>query len=314
MDRRAFLRRTAAAGFLFGGGELFADGAPEPPRWLSDARSWMLKKDFRGIVIVVPDSAPERAALGRALWQRLTQGGAPVHALFLQSIFVFVREPVAQNHLGKDLKAWDLLVLSPDGSRILRDRCSPKSFQDPEAFVSCMMPAVFGDMREILTDRDEKALALAPGEARWAFAQLDHEDIGVRNRALDLLKKHLPDILPCLIRRALETTKANESEALRGILEAHYQKMLGWCLDPYSPAYEPRWREMPGEGPFRQLPYGVTLSGEVYGGCGVAVEEPPEGESLSKADLERISRSSVMLCGMASMRQMSHSFLKFLAE
>lgn len=75
MNRRTFLRQVAAAPAIFGAEDLFAQNQAEKPVWLADAFAWIKKEDLRGIVVVVPDPAPDRAALGKALWQRINHGG-----------------------------------------------------------------------------------------------------------------------------------------------------------------------------------------------------------------------------------------------
>jgi hypothetical protein len=312
MDRRKFLRQMVAAPAIFGADAVFAQNPPAKPMWLSDAYAWMRKEEFRGIVIVVPDPAPDRAALGKALWQRLNHGGGAAHALFLQSFFIFIREPQAQQHLGRDLKAWDRVVLNPDGGALLRDRITLKTFQDQEKFESSMAPVIFGEDLRILIDRDEKAWSLAPADVRVALGQLGDEDILNRKRAMDLLQSRVYSVQPCLIRRAMETTKTEGREAAREIVEAYYRMRLGWSLDPMRVAGRRELRERTREPEFQQLPYGVALPGLVSGGCGISVEQPPEGEAMPQTDRDTVRRSSVMVCGMANVSTPSYSFVKFL--
>lgn len=274
----------------------------------------MKKEDLRGIVVVVPDPAPDRAALGKALWQRINHGGGAVYALFLQGIFIFARESVAGLQFGRKLQPWDRLVLAPDGTRLQLDRVSLNTFQDQEKFEASMAPAVFGDDRSILVDRAEKAWALAPDNVRKSLAQLGDEDIFIRKRATELLSTRPYWALPCLLPLALAAADTPERQAARDLVEAHYRSLLAFDLDPWKGGSQEELRKITGEPPYRQLPYGAALPKRIEGGCGISMEEPPEGEAMLKADHDRLDRTSVMLCGMASMRTPSYSFVTFLAK
>jgi len=314
MDRRTFLRQMAAAPAIFGVENLFGENQAEKPYWLADAFAWMRKEGLRGIVVVVPDPAPDRVALGKALWQRMNHGGGSVHALFLQAIFIFVRESVAWQHFGRMLQPWDRMVLAPDGNRLQLDRVSLKTFQDQDKFEASMAPAIFGEDRSILVDRAEKAWALAPDNVREALAQLRDEDIFVRKRATEQLSTGLYWALPCLVPLALAATDTPERQAARDLVEARYRYLLDFDLDPWKGGWQEELRKITGEPPVRQLPYGVALPNRIEGGCGISVEEPPEGEAMPKADQDRLDRTSVMFCGMASMRTPSYSFVTFLTK
>lgn len=237
-----------------------------------------------------------------------------MHALFLQAIFIFVRESVAWQHFGRKLQPWDRIVVAPDGTRLQLDSVSLKTFHDQERFEASMAPAVFGEDLAVLSDRDEKAWALAPDNVREALGQLGDEDILVRKRAVDLLKTRVYLVQPCLIRRSLETTKSECREAAHELIKAHYRYLLNFDLDPWKRGSGDELRKITGESPFRQLPYGVALPKRIEGGCGISVEEPPEGEAMPKADQDRVARTTVMLCGMASMKTPSYSFVTFLTK
>jgi hypothetical protein len=314
MDRRNFLRQMAAAPAIFGANALFAQNPPERPLWLSDAFAWMKNENLRGIVVVVPDPAADRAALGKALWQRLNHGGGAVHALFLQGIFIFVREPLAWAHFGRTLQPWDRLILAPDGTRLQQDRVSLKIFQGQETFESSMAPAVFGEDRALLLDRAEKAWGLAPDNVREALAQLRDEDIFVRKRAAEHLSTRLYLALPCLLPLALASADTPERQAARDLVEERYRYFLGIDLNRRGTYEQEELRKLTGEPPFRQLPYGVALPKRIEGGCGSSVEAPPEGEAMPQADRDRLNRTTAMLCGMASMKTPSYSFVTFMAK
>jgi hypothetical protein len=320
MDRRNFLRQAAASPLVFGLGSLEAQDFPDKVHWFTAAQRRMKEGDRRGILIVVPDAAPDRADLGKALWQRINHGGAPVHALFLEAVFIFMTAPVAQKLVGKDLQPWDRVVLGSEGKELQRDRVALKIFRDAERFEEAMAPLVYGEGRSLLLARVEQVWPSVPAELRDALERLADEDIQVRKKAREAVERRIGDLLPCLIHRAVVTSETRNREAAREIVEAHYRKRLEWdtAVDkairlPAAVHQAGRREEYDAPLPV-QLPYGVALPYLLFGGCGTAVEEPPEGESLSASANETLRDSSFALCGMAMMKKRTITFVKFLAK
>jgi hypothetical protein len=311
MDRRAFLRRSAAVPLLLGGGLLFGQEVPPKPGWFSEALDRMKREGVRGIVIVVPEPAVDRAALGRAIWARVRHGSAVAHGLFLQSVFVFLTPTLAQRHLGKSLAAWDRILLASDGAPLRTDRVSLKTFREDPEFVASFTPLVYGEGNDLLSDRDESAWAKGTVEVHDALDHLDDPDILRRKKARDLIRARVHSLLPCLLRRAMDPSA---SQGAMELIEAHYQGLLLLETDPWSASRLRGMNEGAGTLLTRQLPYGVQLPDRIDGGCCQSIEEPPEGESLSEAEWQQFNRGSVMVCGLGIVRELTYSFVKFLSQ
>jgi len=138
IDRRTFLKRTAAAsvllGFPFLTRSVRADDAPDKLDVLQTALARMKEEHKPGIAILFPSDEHAQAALGHELEALLASDDAAVKQLFCEAVFVCVRPTDAEARFPQCKGLSTTLCLAPDGK--VEDSLPVDGWRFRKSFVS----------------------------------------------------------------------------------------------------------------------------------------------------------------------------------
>lgn len=218
MDRRTFL----AAPLVFGLRELLAQDAKGEPDWYRKARERMARTNRYGVVLVVPDSQPEREQLGNALQTLLESPSEGLRELFCEAVFVCVTGEVARACLREPGERHNRYLLDPAGKRLAADTLDPAVALDWQKFLKSFLPLVHGERGERLRDRAAAIREKLDAGVKKALARLDAETVEERDEAAALVQKHAETILPLLVETRVTTRNEEVRARCRAILQKHF--------------------------------------------------------------------------------------------
>lgn len=146
MDRRTFLKRSAAASVMLGFPLLsrFAEAEPctDKPAVLKEALARMKDEHKPGVALLFPNDAGMQNKLGRDLEELLSEDKAGVKQLFCEAVFVCLRPTDAATHFTQHKSQGAAVCLNPDGDVV--DTWVIEPWQFRERFVAEIGALVHG--------------------------------------------------------------------------------------------------------------------------------------------------------------------------
>jgi len=286
LDRRAFLKLTAAAPCIFGLRQLLLQETDARPEWYKQALSRMKERKLHGVVVISPAADPEQLQLGRQLWTLLNGDFPEAHELFVTGVFIVVTPALAgATGVRTAEEKENRFLLDPDGKRISADSVEPKAFESADGFVASFAPLLHGESDKRLKARADELAATAPTAVHNAIRDLGAEDIETRDRASAALLDRVAELAPYYAWSRRRATDAEIASRLRSILERHFMAKAK-------------------DRPDSRLPFG-TREPKYVEGCGGLMEVPQEFEGKDYA----------VDCGMGRIDDTRvRKFLRFLTK
>ena len=259
IDRRAFLKRTAATsiilGFPFLGRRGLAGPGPDPDvdRLALEAALRRMKAELKpGVVILVPGDPGDAKLLAADLTKLLTESEGAVRQIFCRAVFVCLASGEAAGHFPELKPGAAAICLDPDGKPTGSIPRAPGLFR--REFAATVAKAIDGKDEERLTALAGAQRAALGDEASKnvdaLLSELGSEEFGRRSAASDALFARAERTTAILADSQRRTTDPETRYRIAGVFERLF-----------SESTDER------EGP--RLPYGAAWEAEPeLGGCG----------------------------------------------
>jgi len=288
LDRRAFLKLTAAAPCIFGLRQLLLQETDARPEWYKLALARMKERKLHGVVVIAPAAEPEQLELGMQLWDLLDGDFPEAHELFVTGVFMVVTPALAgATGVRTAEEKENRFLLDPDGKRISADLVDPKAFESADAFVASFAPLLHGESDKRLKSRAEELASTLPADVQDALRDLAADTLETRERGSAALLERAGDFAPLYAHRRRTDADPEVRSRLRTVLECHY-------------------RSLAADQPGARLPFGTRIPKFREGGCG-GLREVSENEKDRVQDM--------VACGMGRVGDRKvRMFLRFLTK